>query len=171
MCNGEPEIVSLASLGVTSEIRIEEIRIVQNFQGVFPSEIPAFPPCREVEFFIDLQPGTGPSLIIIKYQNHELVLCNYNSYCLFFFLFKYSLLIKPVPWPLRNRWRNVLVMIKGLNFIVSNICREGNMVADLFANQGLTIPSCTYWNDPPLFVSDCMNKNKLGLPNIRYVVP
>ncbi|KAK2395373.1 putative mitochondrial protein [Trifolium repens] len=60
MCNGEPEIVSLASLGVTSEIRIEEIRVVQDFQDVFPSEIPAFPPCREVEFFIDLQPGTGP---------------------------------------------------------------------------------------------------------------
>ncbi|KAK2407303.1 putative mitochondrial protein [Trifolium repens] len=60
MCNGEPEIVSLASLGVTSEIRIEEIRVVQDFQDMFPSEIPAFPPCREVEFFIDLQPGTGP---------------------------------------------------------------------------------------------------------------
>ncbi|KAK2427510.1 hypothetical protein QL285_026084 [Trifolium repens] len=60
MCNGEPEIVSLASLGVKSEIRIEEIRVVQDFQDVFPSEIPAFPPCREVEFFIDLQPGTGP---------------------------------------------------------------------------------------------------------------
>ncbi|WJX94652.1 hypothetical protein P8452_76049 [Trifolium repens] len=60
MCNGEPEIVSLASLGVMSEIRIEEIRVVQDFQDVFPSEIPDFPPCREVEFFIDLQPGTGP---------------------------------------------------------------------------------------------------------------
>ncbi|KAK2441465.1 hypothetical protein QL285_012763 [Trifolium repens] len=60
MCNGEPEIVSLASLGVTSEIRIGEFRLVQDFQDVFPSEIPAFPPCREVEFFIDLQPGTGP---------------------------------------------------------------------------------------------------------------
>jgi predicted aspartyl protease len=60
MCNGEPEIVSLASLGVTSEIRIGEFRVVQDFQDVFPSEIPAFPPCREVEFFIDLQPGTGP---------------------------------------------------------------------------------------------------------------
>ncbi|WJX62428.1 hypothetical protein P8452_47427 [Trifolium repens] len=44
MCNGEPEIVSLASLGVTSEIRIGEIRVVQDFQDVFPSEIPAFPP-------------------------------------------------------------------------------------------------------------------------------
>ncbi|KAK2402384.1 hypothetical protein QL285_051909 [Trifolium repens] len=60
MCNGEPEIVSLASLGVTSEIRIGDFRVVQDFQDVFPSEIPAFPPCREVEFFIDLQPGTGP---------------------------------------------------------------------------------------------------------------
>jgi ribonuclease HI len=78
---------------------------------------------------------------------------------------------KPVPWPLRNRWRNVLVMIQSLNFIVSHICREGNKVADLFANHGLTLSSCTYWNDPPLFSLDDMNKNKLGLPNFRYVVP
>jgi ribonuclease HI len=78
---------------------------------------------------------------------------------------------KPVPWSLRNRWRNVLVMIQSLNFIVSHICREGNKVADLFANQGLALPSCIYWNGPPLFVLDDMHKNKLGLPNVRYVVP
>jgi ribonuclease HI len=78
---------------------------------------------------------------------------------------------KLVPWPLRNRWRNVLVMIKSLNFIVSHLCREGNQVADLFANHGLTLSSFTYWNDPPMFSLDCMNKNKLGLPNFRYVVP
>jgi ribonuclease HI len=78
---------------------------------------------------------------------------------------------KPVPWPLRNRWRNVLVMIQSLNFIVSHICREGNKVAYLFANHGLTLSSCAYWNDPPLFSLDDMNKNKLGLRNFRYVVP
>ncbi|KAK2395988.1 cleavage and polyadenylation specificity factor subunit [Trifolium repens] len=59
MCNGEPEIVSVASLGVMSEIRVEELCVVQNFHDVFLSEIPTFPPCREVEFFIDLHPGTG----------------------------------------------------------------------------------------------------------------
>jgi hypothetical protein len=64
----------------------------------------------------------------------------------------------------------MLVMIKSLNFIVSHICREGNKVADLFANHGLTLSSCTYLSDPLLFSLDCMNKNKLGLPNFRYIV-
>jgi ribonuclease HI len=48
---------------------------------------------------------------------------------------------KSVPWPLRNHWKNVLVMIRSLNFIVSHLCREGNQVADLFANHGLTLAS------------------------------
>ncbi|MCI52265.1 hypothetical protein A2U01_0073509, partial [Trifolium medium] len=31
-----------------------------NYFRTFPSEIPGFPPVREVGFFIDLHPGTGP---------------------------------------------------------------------------------------------------------------
>ncbi|KAK2436721.1 hypothetical protein QL285_021693 [Trifolium repens] len=60
MRNGEPKIISLAFIGVTSDVHIEELRVVQQFQDVFPLEIPGFPPIREVEFFIDLHPGTGP---------------------------------------------------------------------------------------------------------------
>ncbi|CAJ2651612.1 unnamed protein product [Trifolium pratense] len=45
---------------VTSGIIVEDVRVVQQFQDVFPLEIPGFPPIREVEFFIDLHPGTGP---------------------------------------------------------------------------------------------------------------
>jgi ribonuclease HI len=78
---------------------------------------------------------------------------------------------KSVPWPLRNRWKNVLVMIRSLNFIVSHLCREGNQVADLFANHGLTLATFSYWDVPPMFSLDGMYKNKLGLPNFRYVVP
>jgi len=33
---------------------------VQEFEDVFPEEVPGLPPHREVEFFIDLVPGTGP---------------------------------------------------------------------------------------------------------------
>ncbi|WJX29984.1 hypothetical protein P8452_18571 [Trifolium repens] len=58
--DGEPEFLSLASIGVMSDVKMEELRVVQQFQDVFPSEIPGFPPTREVEFFIDLHPGTGP---------------------------------------------------------------------------------------------------------------
>jgi ribonuclease HI len=50
---------------------------------------------------------------------------------------------KSVPWPLRNRWKNVQVLVRSFNLIVSHICREGNKVADLFANQSLSLSSFT----------------------------
>ncbi|MCI69886.1 hypothetical protein A2U01_0091149, partial [Trifolium medium] len=58
MRNRETEFVSLASIEVSSYVHVEEVRVVQLFQDVFPSEIPGFPPTREVEFFIELHPGT-----------------------------------------------------------------------------------------------------------------
>jgi len=36
------------------------IPVVQDFGDVFPEEVPGLPPSREVEFSIDLIPGTGP---------------------------------------------------------------------------------------------------------------
>jgi hypothetical protein len=75
---------------------------------------------------------------------------------------------KYVPWLLRNRWKNVQVLVRSFNFIVSHTYREGNNVADLFANQGLFLPSFTCWFDPPSFSLDCWHKNKLGMPNFRY---
>ncbi|XP_073030696.1 uncharacterized protein [Primulina eburnea] len=42
------------------EVGIEDIPIVAEFADVFPDEIPGFPPAREVEFGIELMPGTSP---------------------------------------------------------------------------------------------------------------
>jgi hypothetical protein len=39
---------------------IEAIRIVSEFPDVFPEELPGMPPEREVEFAIELIPGTAP---------------------------------------------------------------------------------------------------------------
>jgi len=36
------------------------IPVVHEFEDVFPVEVPGLPPSREVEFSIDLVPGTGP---------------------------------------------------------------------------------------------------------------
>jgi hypothetical protein len=36
------------------------IRVVRDFSDVFPEELPGMPPDREVEFVIDLLPGTAP---------------------------------------------------------------------------------------------------------------
>jgi hypothetical protein len=38
----------------------DNIRVVRDFLDVFPEELPGMPPEREVEFFIDLLPGTAP---------------------------------------------------------------------------------------------------------------
>jgi hypothetical protein len=34
--------------------------VVRDFSDVFPEELPGMPPDREVEFVIDLLPGTAP---------------------------------------------------------------------------------------------------------------
>ena len=39
---------------------LEQIPVVRNFADVFPDEVPRLPPSREVEFMIDLVPGTAP---------------------------------------------------------------------------------------------------------------
>jgi hypothetical protein len=40
--------------------KLEDIPVVNEFQGVFPQELPGMPPDREIEFTIDLIPGTTP---------------------------------------------------------------------------------------------------------------
>jgi hypothetical protein len=39
---------------------IEEIPMVQEFLDVFPDDLPGIPPKRDIEFKIELQPGTTP---------------------------------------------------------------------------------------------------------------
>ncbi|PNY01473.1 ribonuclease H [Trifolium pratense] len=50
---------------------------------------------------------------------------------------------KSVACSLRNRWNNVLFMITQMNCIVTHIYREGNQVADLIANHGLSLAFST----------------------------
>jgi hypothetical protein len=38
----------------------DNIRAIKDFPDVFPEELPGMPPDREVEFVIDLLPGTTP---------------------------------------------------------------------------------------------------------------
>jgi len=52
--------ILLSASEVEEEQRIEEIPVVSEYPEVFPEDIPKFPPVREIEFAIDLVPGTGP---------------------------------------------------------------------------------------------------------------
>ena len=38
----------------------EEVPVVKDYPDVFPKELPDMPPDRDIEFSIDLLPGTGP---------------------------------------------------------------------------------------------------------------
>lgn len=76
-----------------------------------------------------------------------------------------------VPWGLRNRWENCLKLTYNMRFCASHIYREGNTCADKLANFGLSLSSLDlFWFDSiPAFVSEEYNRNRLGMPNFRYV--
>jgi hypothetical protein len=50
----------LATFLVDEKFVGDNIRVVRDFPDVFPEELPGMPPDREVEFVIDLLPGTAP---------------------------------------------------------------------------------------------------------------
>ncbi|KAA3483459.1 integrase [Gossypium australe] len=48
-----------------SELKLESVPIVSEYLDVFPEELSGLPPIKEVEFGIDLVPGTSPILIAL----------------------------------------------------------------------------------------------------------
>nr|XP_027068159.1 uncharacterized protein LOC113693729 [Coffea arabica] len=51
----------------SDQVKLEDVPVVRKFPDVFPEELSALPPEREVEFKIDLMPGTAP-ISKIPYQ-------------------------------------------------------------------------------------------------------
>jgi hypothetical protein len=47
-------------LNQTKAIALEDIRVVQDYPDVFPEELPGIPPDHEIEFLLELLPGTPP---------------------------------------------------------------------------------------------------------------
>src|SRR3954468_15651423 len=41
-------------------VSMDNVLVIKDYPDVFPEELPGMPPDREVEFLIDLMPGTGP---------------------------------------------------------------------------------------------------------------
>jgi len=58
--DGIPIFSLMASLSVENQAVIDKLQVVCEFPEVFPDEIPDVPLEREVEFSIDLVPGTKP---------------------------------------------------------------------------------------------------------------
>ncbi|GJV18458.1 putative reverse transcriptase domain-containing protein [Tanacetum coccineum] len=57
--NGETLIIRVMEKK-SDEKRLEDIPVVREFPEVFPKDLPGLPPVRQVEFQIDLIPGTTP---------------------------------------------------------------------------------------------------------------
>src|SRR4051812_22257252 len=58
--DAEALIYALNTLNASPLEGIEHVSVVREFLDVFPEEVPGIPPIREVEFVIDLKPGTTP---------------------------------------------------------------------------------------------------------------
>ncbi|XP_060965304.1 uncharacterized protein LOC133034268 [Cannabis sativa] len=53
-------IVNLVDRAIGTQLNVENVHIVCEFPEVFPEDLPGLPPDREVEFVIELAPGTNP---------------------------------------------------------------------------------------------------------------
>jgi hypothetical protein len=42
------------------DMKLEDVEIVREYKDVFPDELPGLPPEREIDFSIELIPGTAP---------------------------------------------------------------------------------------------------------------
>ena len=52
--------MSLQGIEKQDLIQLEDIPVVRDYPEVFPEELPGLPPIREIEFGIDLIPGSHP---------------------------------------------------------------------------------------------------------------
>ncbi len=56
----QSDIEALDNIQLNQAQAVEETRIVNEFPDVFPEELPGMPPDRDIEFVIELVPGTAP---------------------------------------------------------------------------------------------------------------
>ncbi|XP_048227243.1 uncharacterized protein LOC125369273 [Ricinus communis] len=56
-CQGYLALVKDTSIGKGS---VEDVQVVYEYPDVFPEELPRLPPNREIDFCIDMVPGTSP---------------------------------------------------------------------------------------------------------------
>ncbi|GJV53233.1 putative reverse transcriptase domain-containing protein [Tanacetum coccineum] len=59
-CDGKTQVTSKKTEDESKEKQLEDVPIVREFSEVFPDDLPGLPPVRQVEFQINLVPGTAP---------------------------------------------------------------------------------------------------------------
>ena len=56
----EPHSEAVSMINKLKELLLEDVRVVNEYPDVFPDELPGLPPDRDIEFVIELVPGTAP---------------------------------------------------------------------------------------------------------------
>jgi hypothetical protein len=70
----DPAPSTASAMNQLNGTALEDIRVVCDYPDVFPEELPGMPPNRDVEFVIDLLPGTAPlsahiECLVISYKS------------------------------------------------------------------------------------------------------
>lgn len=74
-----------------------------------------------------------------------------------------------VPWRVRNIWMNCMFIVNSMNFMATHVFREGNVCADILANVGLSLSHLTVWLNLHDSIREVFGKNKLGMPQFRFM--
>jgi hypothetical protein len=61
--NAAIQVEQVSLLNKVQGTTLNEIGIAQEYPDVFPEELPGMPPDRDIEFMIELLPGTPPKVI------------------------------------------------------------------------------------------------------------
>jgi hypothetical protein len=72
-----------------------------------------------------------------------------------------------IPWQLRIRWSNCMVLLKDMNFIMSHVFREGNSLANKLASMAFDSTGFTWFSSIPIPVLEIYNHNRLDLLSFR----
>jgi ribonuclease HI len=77
-----------------------------------------------------------------------------------------------VPWRMTNRWLNSMHFARQISFKCTHTPREGNMVADALAKNGMGLApsSSQWWHSTPPFLQSLFDKDKLGLSFLRLAM-
>ncbi|KAK0601003.1 hypothetical protein LWI29_020422 [Acer saccharum] len=70
-------------------------------------------------------------------------------------------------WQLRNSWLHSKHLINQMHFVITHTFREGNMVADILANESLKVSDYVWWDNPPSCIVKQLRLDSWGVPAFR----
>lgn len=73
-----------------------------------------------------------------------------------------------VPWKIKIKWKNCIIVASSFDFKVTHIYREGNHCADKLASFGVASRCFTWWDLIPSFIRDDFDRDRWSLPNYRF---